>query len=166
MILFILLLLAFFAQESRAETVFEVGINNVSGEWTTGVVALQERITPKYAIGLGYMQEQKINTCGRPDCGFTIQEQLFVGFERLVRWNRVTLGIGPYWFQNKNRITSCNFNARLSAEYRLSSRMSVKLSHFSNAGTCKELTVRADDGTHYTNRFNLGQDSLLLTYRF
>jgi hypothetical protein len=153
--------------EAEAETRFELGTSNVSGEWSGGhVLMIQERITPKYAIGFGHITEQNFNTCGRPGCEWTVQEQLFLGIERLVPYKKFTLSIGPYYFQTKNRVSSTKFNARLALEYQINYRWAVKLSHFSNAGSGPVIKLRADDGTLLKQRNNLGQDALLITYRF
>lgn len=185
----LILLLLFFYWLSRkadaAETYLELGPSIVSNQFSDSfTLILQERWAGKYALALGYISEQTIDTCpellDRPDCRWTVQEQLLVGAERIVsgnfdrwRWlNRISFSVGPYWFQNANRISSCHLNVRLALDLRLTDRWSIKASHFSNAGSCKEMTLVNPNDTRFakpipiTFRFNVGQDAILITGRF
>jgi hypothetical protein len=139
----LLLLLIWLGSEARSETVFEIGPSFVSYENTEALtVVLQERFGEgKYAVGLGYVDDQKLDTCGRPDCQWNVGSQLFVGVERLVTpsfgnfLDNVTIGVGAYWFQSKSRISTANLNVRLTVEVDITDRIFVVLSHFSNGGT-------------------------------
>lgn len=185
----LILLLLFFYWLSReadaAETYIELGASIVSNEYSDSfTLILQERWASKYAVAVGYINSQTIDTCpnqpDRPDCKWRLQEQLLVGAERIVtgnfdrwRWlNRISFSVGPYWFQNANRVSSCNFNVRLALDLRLTDRWSIKISHFSNAGSCKAITLvnpndtRGPEPVPITFKFNVGQDALLITGRF
>lgn len=182
----IALIFFFFSREAPgAEMYLELGPSIVSNEHSDSfTMILQQRWASKYAVSLGYISSQYIDTCNtpnRPDCKWDIQEQLLVGAERLVtgnfdgrwRWlNRVTFSIGPYWFQNANRISSCKFLVRLGGAVRITDSLSIKASHFSNAGSCPTITLlnpkdtRGPQPIPITGKFNVGQDALLLTWLF
>lgn len=185
----IILLLLFFLwlpkEVDAAETYIEFGPSIVSNEYSDSfTLILQERWAGKYALALGYISPQTIDTCSelpdRPDCQWLLQDQLMVGAERIItgnfdRWiwlNRVSFSVGPYWFQNANRVSSCNFNVRLALDLRLTHRWSIKASHFSNAGSCKPITLVNPNDTRgfapipITFKFNVGQDAILITGKF
>jgi len=191
---FILLWFFFLSKEAKPETVIEFGPSILKNEHTESfTLIVQERWAGKYAISIGYISSQHFNACGNhpttKSCVWELQEQLLVGAERIVTgnfntaWlNRLSLSIGPYWIQNKNRVSSSNFLIRLGLDIRLWDRASIKISHFSNGGSGEEITIGnpnlmvpdPDDPrlikrtipVQHTGRFNVGQDALLFTWRF
>ncbi len=176
-----------FNEAEGAETWGEIGPSIISNQYSNSfTLILQERWNNKYAISLGYISEQHFNTCpelaNRPDCIWDVRSQLMIGAERLIhgnfdsKWlqwmNRLTFSIGPYWFQNKNRITSCHFNIRLALDVRIADRISAKVGHFSHGGACGEITLvnpndtRGPEPIPIIGDWNLGQDAILFTWRF
>jgi hypothetical protein len=168
-----------------AETYVEVGPTIVSYQHSGSItLILQERWHDKYAVSLGIITAQEFNTCpecvDRPDHHWNVGTQLLVGAERIIRgnfkrltWlNRISMSIGPYWFQNKSRISSCNFNVRIGLEAELTDRLGIKASHFSHANSCSDLTLENPNDTRpggphpITDNWNLGQDALLVTWQF
>ena len=123
----------------RAETYFDAGPSQVGTEFNTGVhLQITERLADQYDFSVGYITRQHFNTCGRPDCKFSPAPQIFFGAEWSIvsPWtDKLRLGLGPYYFQNTNRITATHFNFGLSLEYRLNRRFGFKARHFSNAGS-------------------------------
>lgn len=155
----------------------DLGLSQVGSEMSSGLMlALVERVDDKYDFTLGYITPQEFDACGRVGCRWYVDEQIFAGVELTVKKNdRLRLGIGPYFFQSADRVVSSNFRVGLSLEYRINDRFGLKVRHFSNAGTGKELTlcrdretwenVRATESSQsvycQTNRWNTGQDSWL-----
>ena len=161
----ILIAILLLAVQANAETAIEIGISNVGYRSThSGMLMLQERFG-KYAVGLGYISRQELNTCDRPDCQWLVREQLLFGVERLFTRKCLTFGIGPYWFQNTNRITGTHLNIRVALEVELNKHLSVKASHFSNAGSGAPQIVCEGDRC-ITGAHNMGQDALLIVWRF
>ncbi len=187
-----------FNEAEGAETWGELGPSIISYEHSDSfTLLLQERWNNKYAVALGYISEQHFNTCpsleNRPDCIWDVRSQLMIGAERLIQgnfdsewlgWaNRLTFSIGPYWFQNTNRVTSCHFNIRLTLAIELWEGAAIKAGHFSHGGTCKEITLENPNlmvpapgsipgrlavgvPIQITGDWNLGQDALLFAWRF
>ncbi len=174
--LFLALFILVLCSESQAETTIEIGPSNVGYRWTdSATIMIQEVWQDKYALGLGYISPQNLNTCGRPDCKWEIQEQIMVGAERIVRYKRLSLSIGPYWFQNPSRISSSNFNVRLTLGVDITDRLYVKLSHFSNAGSGRKRCFLNNfwkndrdgvDKEWLCGNYNMGQDAILVGWRF
>ncbi len=149
-----------------ADVSVELGPSNVSNEWTgSTTLVLQER-TDKWAFGVVWISSQSFNTCAQARCHWEIGNQLAVGVERLFKWRRLTVGFGPYWFQNINRVTSTHLNLRIGLEIAVTTRASVKLfSHFSNAGSSDVVEV-CNDVTCMSHDWNIGQDAVLLVFHF
>jgi hypothetical protein len=179
--IFLILFLVFLRHEANAETNVQIGPSFVGNRATNAAtLIIQETWSNKYGLSLGYIGKQDLDTCGRPDCEWDIDEQIMFGAERIVQgnfdswaWlNRASFRIGPYWFQNKNRIMSCNFNIRLALAVDITERISIVASHFSNAGSCGEISIRQTNTSqtiipmYLTGSFNMGQDAIMLMGRF
>lgn len=136
----------------EAQTRLEMGPAILSEELSDGIsVLLVERFSGKYDIGIGFIGEQFVDTCGRIDCQFDIRENIFIFGQRIFKYKKVEFGIGFALFQNTNRALGCKGTLPLMLAYRLSDRFYLLYRHFSNAGSCVP---------------NLGQDMALLSYNF
>lgn len=162
--------LALASVATAGETFIDVGPAHVGADYLTGVWGqVTERFDDKYDLTIGYITEQHFNSCeGRPDCEWTVQAQIFVGAQ--INWpvftNRAKFGIGPYYVQNANRVTSCNFVMGLSLEYRITDNWGLNARHMSNAGTCPHKTVYNNLGIPFIVRANMGQDSWLRLVKY
>lgn len=151
---------------SRADFVLEAGPSNVSNEWTGSITLVLQERTDKWAFSVVWISPQSFNTCGRIDCQWDIGSQLGVGVERLFKWKRFTVGVGPYLFENTNRVTSSHLNVRIGLEFAASEHLSIKLlSHFSNADASEVIEV-CNAVTCVSNDWNIGQDAVLLVLHF
>lgn len=150
---------------ARADLSIELGPSNVSNEWTDAITVVLQSRTDLWAFGIIWISPQSFNTCGRIDCQWDIGSQLGVGIEHLFHWKRLTVGLGPYWFQNINRITSSHLNLRIGFEVAITDHAAIKLSHFSNAGTSGDVEV-CNAVTCVSNNWNIGQDAVLLVVSF
>jgi hypothetical protein len=142
---FLALLLTFEATATEVE----VGPTNLSGDMAGFAVLLTEDVGKWSFLG-GYISEQEVDTCPRPDCHFEIEPNIFFGVQRIVTLGDVELGVGPTWFQNTNRALGANINWGLSIGYRWD-KVSVRFRHASCGGSCKP---------------NMGQDILTIGYEF
>jgi hypothetical protein len=161
--LLLLLLLSFSAM---GETIIEAGPTQVGIEhFSTGWMAtMTERFWCRYDLTIGYVTEQEF--VASKLYTWEIRPQIFVGAERSFG-NRFRFGIGPYYFQNADRVVTTNFRIGLHLEYQLTPRFSIHARHFSNAGSGDEKTFCMVDGSCRTHNWNTGQDSLLrLGYSF
>ena len=146
---FILLLLFFFSQESEAVEI-EIGPTNLSGDWAKGGVLMLTQREGHWAFGGGYVSEQFVNTCPRPDCDNDIEANIFFQVHRMVEYKNWEMGLGPTWFQNTNRALGAHVNWGLSLGYK-HKKWSIRLRHWSSAGSGSP---------------NLGQDLVTIGYRF
>ena len=146
---FILLLFFFFSQESESAEI-EIGPTNLSGDWAKGGVLLLTERQGKWAFGGGYVSEQFVSTCERPDCDNDIEPNIFFQVHRIVDYKDLELGIGPTYFQNTNRALGTKLNWGLSIGYKWD-KVSIRFRHWSNAGS---------------GAWNLGQDVVTIGYRF
>ena len=148
---------------AKAAGQIEIGPSQVSTNFNTGVmVTFTERVQDKYDFTLGYITEQKVSFCDRVDCDWTINSQIFFGIEYLVTspWtDKLRLGIGPYYFQNRDRVATTNLRLGLSIEYRFNRRWGFRARHFSNAGSGSNMEICRPKFGCITNDWNTGQDS-------
>lgn len=150
--LFLVLLCVGFCRESKAEVSIEAGPVFVSGDYGKGgALILSERFKGKYEVHMGYVSETFVNTCNRPDCAFDMRENLFAGAQRITALGDFRLGIGIDYFQNVNRALGCRFTAGLLIGYQATDRISLRVRHNSNAGSCTP---------------NLGVDYIGVAWRF
>jgi len=150
--LFVIILLVAFCHEARSQVSIEAGPTILSGEPAEGgALILSERFNDRWEVQVGYLSEQYVDTCGRPDCQFDIRENIFLGGQRVVGWERFKLGIGMAAFQNINRALGCRVNFNLLIEWRWSAHVVSRIRHFSSAGSCTP---------------NMGQDMVTLGWRF
>lgn len=149
---------------ARADALVEIGPAQVGATVSTGVMlTLSERINDRYDFTVGYISDQEFHSCPREDCVWMIRPQLFFGAELLMSspWtDKLKLGLGPYYFQNVDRVATTHFRMGLSLEYRFTERFGIRARHFSNAGSGQDVEICND---HYCieNNWNAGQDSWL-----
>ena len=163
-LLFLFILFYLFARESKAEVQLELGPTNLSGNWAGGALLLSERFG-KYDFGIGYISEQTVSlrafdlkspdckriTDGFNRCDFEIRENIFIQAQRIVKYKRCEMGIGPAWFQNTSRVSGKQLNFSLMIGCNLSEKSFIRIRHWSNAGSATP---------------NLGQDLLTIGWRF
>jgi hypothetical protein len=140
---------------AKSETLVEVGPAQVADHLTGAfVLTLTERINDRYDFTLGYISPQEFQD-------FEINEQLFFGVELNIvsPWSdALRLGIGPYWFQNADRVSTSNFRVGLRVEYMIGPHWGVSARHWSNAGSSPEMTICDLHDLCWTNDWNTGQD--------
>lgn len=149
-VLVFLLILGFFFYSEANAAEFEIGPAVLSGEYSDGGALIFSERIGKFAIGGGYVSEQFVNTCGRPDCAFDIRENILFQVQRIVKWKNAEIGIGPAYFQNTNRALGKNLTWSLSLGY-VGEHWAVRIRHYSNAGSGAP---------------NMGQDMVTLGYSF
>lgn len=148
---FVLLMLAF-CHEARSEVTIEAGPTFLSGDYADGgALIISERFLGRYEVHAGYIYKQQVDTCGRPDCKFDIEENIFFGAQRVAGWNRFKVGIGMDYFQNRNRALGKNLTFSLLLGYEIGDNYVLRIRHMSNAGSGAP---------------NLGQDMLTIGWRF
>ncbi len=161
---FLLLFLYVAANEAKAEIQLELGPTNLSGEWAGAGLMLSERLG-KWDFGLGYISEQTVSlrtfsfndpsctkiTDGLNRCDFVIREAIFISAQRIVRYKRCELGIGPSWWSSTSRVHGSKFNFGLMIGCDISNKVFLRVRHWSNAGSATP---------------NLGQDVLTIGWRF
>lgn len=147
---FVILLMVFFAKESKAEVQIEVGAGFLSGEFSQGGALLltENFVDGKYLLGMGVISKQEVTD--RAGDLYDLEENLFVMAQRRVCQRWVCLGIGAAHFNATNRALGSKFTAALSIEL-VKDNWSLSLRHFSNAGSARP---------------NMGQDLLTLGYAF
>ena len=164
----IAILLALFVWwgSAKSELYIDAGPAQVTAELTGAVwVQLSNRITEHIDIGFGYIGKQSWNQCGAPACQWSVDEQIYFGFELVVAdpwWQRMRIGFGPYYFQNADRIVTSNL--RICPSFEVAgwgswSRVGFKARHCSSAGSSPEIEACNDFGQCFTNDWNTGQDS-------
>lgn len=147
----------------KADTLTEIGPSQIADNFSSGVMlTLSERVNDRYDFTVGYISEQVFKACERPDCRWDIRSQIFVGTELLITspWtDKLRLGLGPYYFQNADRVGTTNFRMGLSVEYRFNRRFGFRARHFSTAGSGPDIEICRPDFGCLTNDWNTGQDS-------
>lgn len=155
--LFLLLLFYLFYQEAKADVHVEIGPTWLSGEFADGGTLLLSERFGRYDVGIGYVSEQSVTTACGPGlprsvrCDFDVRENIFVQAQRIVKYKRCEMGIGPAVFQNRSRVFGKTFNFGLMVGCHVTDRFSVRLRHWSNAGSASP---------------NLGQDLLTVGWSF
>ena len=146
---FFLLALFFYSKESDSMEL-EIGPTNLSGEWAKGGILMFTQREGHWSFGGGYVSEQFVSTCPRPDCDNDIEPNIFFQVHRMVEYRRWELGLGPTYFQNTNRALGQRLNWGLSLGYKYGD-WTLRIRHWSNAGS---------------GAWNLGQDALTIGYTF
>lgn len=143
---------------SRAEMRISIGPSQVGTEFSTGtLLVLSQRLDNMVDLNIGYISPQHFDD-------WSVREQIFAGVEFLVfdPWSRrFNLGLGPYLFQNADRIGTSRFRMGLSLGWRINNRLGLEARHYSLAGSGPEITACNDFGQCFTNDWNTGQDSWL-----
>jgi len=163
-VIFLLFMFYLFAREAKAEVQLEIGATNLSGDWAGSGLLLSERFG-RYDFGIGYISEQTVSlrtfsfndpsctkiTDGFNRCDFVIRETIFISAQRIVKYKKCEMGIGPSWWQNTSRVHGAKFNFGLMIGCNLSKKVFLRVRHWSNGGSATP---------------NLGQDLLTIGYRF
>jgi hypothetical protein len=155
-VLFVLALFYLFAREVKADVSVELGKTNISGSWAGEALLIHERFG-KYDVGMGLIGRQEFDaSCGYnipryPKCQFDVRPNMFIHAQRIVPYKKCFMGIGPAWFQNTSRISNRLFQWSLMIGCSVSDKISVRIRHFSNAGSGSP---------------NLGQDMITIGWRF
>ena len=138
----------------------------------SATILVQKTFKEKYRATVGYISPQHIETCGSyTHCVWDIDSQLLAGLEYVFQGERFSFSVGPYRFENEDRITSCRLLWRLGLEVKIYDWLSLGLSHFTNAGMCSRSSLinLNDDRSGAENRlhvkkYNVGFDALLLIF--
>lgn len=155
----LILLLLLSPQVTLADFNVEAGIGNLSSEWTSETILIQERFD-KWLVGIGYISEQWVTPdgdkywwglAGLEAPPIFVDRNLFIHGQRLLKWKKFEIGVGAAFFQNCNRAMGTNFTVSASASYHFNKHLSLNARHFSNAGS----------GTP-----NMGQDAVTLGWTF
>jgi hypothetical protein len=169
-ILFLIVLVWWGTADAEGTGQIEIGPSQVGSNFSTGgMLTITERFQDKYDVTIGYITEQTFSVCSRPDCTWLVNEQIFVGVDYLITspWtDRLRLGLGPYYFQNADRVGTTNFRMGLSVEWRLNSRWGLRARHFSNAGSGPVLCIDRPVWGEICNDWNTGQDSWFRIVRY
>jgi hypothetical protein len=178
-VLVVLFLLTFIwwgaADAKETETIVEIGPSQVADNYSTGfILTITERFKDRYDITAGYISEQEVEFCGRQDCKWRLREQTFIGAQLGFTdpWDKgLRLGVGPYWFQNPDRVAPTSFRWGLLIEWQFSDSWSLSARHWSTAGSGREGCFYRDyedpSSGEVCNDWNTGQDSWLrIGFRF
>lgn len=154
---------------ARSEIVIEVGPNFVLDEFSdSGTLLVKKQWQGKYSVGIGYMTSMCLENdfYVNFECEWSIPHQWMVGVERRFGWRRWAIGIGLYYVDDLNRVSSNHFNIRSSLEYAITDKFAVQISHLSNGGTGSTMEVCNVPGACVTGDFNLGINTLAFAWRF
>ena len=149
---------------AQAETEFEVGPTFLTQEYANGVsMILTGRVAGKYDFSIGHISEQVVQTCPRLDCIQKIDRQLYFGAGRYWNWRRLEIGISGNYFTDVNRVSGSHLMVGLMLGIRLCDSVSLRLRHYSNAGT---QSPDCNCGEYCGCGYNLGQDGIFVVGRF
>ena len=143
------IIFALLAKNANAEMRIEAGAAFLSAEYSEGAAFFFSEVWDgKYLLGLGIVGNQKgVFKEGT----INVRSNLVVQAQRLVTYKRVTLGIGPAYWQHTNRAIGSELLFGLSLGVNVGKNWDIMYRHFSNGGTATP---------------NSGQDLLLIGYRF
>ena len=160
---YFILIFIFSLSVSHADSTIEFGPTLLSGDYAHGRFVFVEERIGKIGLGLGYISEQRVDTNGDL---FHLDPNIFVSAQRYFHIGQVELGVGPAYFQNRNRALSRNLTiaASIGIDHK---RWSIKFRHYSNAGSGP---IRCFDDPNRSQGWNchsnLGQDAVTIGYRF
>lgn len=155
------------AEGAGAEYALELGPTFVSGRYTkSGTFIVQRRWQSGWTVDLGYVTAQTMDTCGRIDCEWDLPGQWMIGGGRLFSWRRLSFGVGLYYVNRVNRVSSSHVNARLAVEYAASDHIAFKLSHISNGGVGGGIEICNEIYCYPDSHYNRGLDGLLVVWKF
>ena len=146
-VLAFVVVLCFFAYKEANAFEAEVGPGFLSGEYSEGGAAIITERFGKWSVGGGYVSKQTCH-CRYPA---DLDENIFFQGQRMFDYKNAELGIGAAYFQNTNRALGKNLTWSLSLGYRFTDHWTVRIRHWSNAGSGSP---------------NLGQDLLTIGYNF
>jgi hypothetical protein len=161
---YFILIFIFCLSVSHADSTIEFGPTLLSGDYAHGrFVLIEERFHKgRIGAGLGYIAEQRVDTNGDL---FHLDPNIFVSVQRYFHLGPAELGIGPAYFQNRNRALSRNLTiaASIGIDHK---RWSIKFRHYSNAGSGPIECFDSDRPQGWDCHSNLGQDAVTIGYRF
>ncbi len=136
-------------KDAKAEMRIEAGAAFLSAEYSDGAALFFSEVwDDKYLLGFGIVGNQK----GEFSEGtIDVRSNMVVQAQRLVTYKRITLGIGPAYWQHTNRAIGSELLFALSLGVNVGKNWDIMYRHFSNGGTASP---------------NSGQDLLLIGYRF
>ena len=144
-----------------ADSNIELGPTYLSGDSAHGQYVLVEERFYKFGIGLGYISEQRVETGDL----FHLDPNIFVSVQRYFELGPVEIGVGPAYFQNRNRALSRNLTIAASIGI-VHKRWSIQFRHYSNAGSGPIECFDDDSPRGWDCQSNLGQDAATIGYRF
>lgn len=142
-----IILLGFFAYKEANAFEMEGGVGLLSGEYSEGGALIATERVGKWAIGGGYVSKQVCHCRWPAD----LTENIFFQGQRMFDHKNWEMGLGAAYFQNTNRALGKNLTFSLSIGYRFADHWTVRIRHYSNAGSGAP---------------NLGQDMLTVGYRY
>jgi len=143
------IIFALLAEDADAEMRVEAGAAFLSAEYSEGAALFfSEVLDDKYLLGLGIVGDQNGAFNGG---NIRVRSNLVVQAQRLITYKRVTLGLGPAYWQHTNRALGSELLFSLSLGVNLWENWDFMYRHYSNGGTASP---------------NTGQDLLLIGYRF
>jgi hypothetical protein len=146
---FVIAFVALLAYEAKASTAVEIvpGFSFVGSERYRGSgIALNERFSGKYDIGLMLMSGQDCVGCRRGDYGGNMGVQA----QRIVHWRGVELGLGVAYWANQTPAWNSNMTFSLSAGYHFGP-VEFRWRHYSTGGS---------------SEWNSGLDLITIGWRF
>lgn len=165
-IILALLVFVWWGSSAKAEGLSaRIGPSQVGSTLSAGLLLqLDNQISKHLSVNLGYVSAQTFSLCSRPDCEWTVREQLYAGFDFRVYdpWKgKASISFGPSYFSHADRIGTSRFRASVNFQYRFTDRVSLDLIHKSTAGSGEDLTICRPEYGCLTNDWNTGQDSWL-----
>lgn len=160
------ILLCASANAADVETMIRVGVTQI-GETPSGsgMFSLTQRVNGRYDFTIGALGPQLFNKCGRPDCDWEIDQQIYVGARLLMDplwfWtDKFKFGIGPTLWARPDRAVSSFLRINLYMEYRFNPTIAISAEHFSIAAAGFEIAACNKIQTYCAFRkYNVGQDS-------
>ena len=135
----------------------------------SATILVQKTFKEKYRATVGYISPQHIETCDLSWCVWDIDSQFLAGLEYVFQGEMFSFSVGPYVFENEDRITSCRLLWRLGPEVKINDWLSLGLSHFTNVGMCSRSSLANpnDDRTgaenhRHVKKYNVGFDALFI----
>ena len=145
-----LLLMLLFASVVHSETRTEFGPTYLSDESSGGGMLIVVERVGVWDLGVGYVSEQDVWPTWERDNGYPpvhIRSNAFMYGQRVWRKGRFEFGLGVAHFSNNNRALGSRTTYPVVIGWNFNGRLSVRLRHFSNAGSAAP---------------NMGQDALTI----
>jgi len=162
----VLLCMGGLVNAAEVETMFRLGPSQMGERLTgSGMFSVTQRVNDRYDFSLGIIGKQEVDMCGRPDCIWEIEQQVWVGARLLVEplwfWtDKLKFGFGPTLWARPDRFVSSFLRVNLYLEWRFDDALGVSAEHFSIASAGLPLKACNKEKSFCDQReFNNGQDS-------